>query len=346
MKLNLFVFFMMFVLFSSCNEQINISSNVQEEIDSNSIRTETIDKTKSKETKDDTELKVMKNNSDTIKETIEKIETEKLLETEQKEQEELKVKPVINDQQSIKSVKPEPKEISIEKIVTVNNEENKALASPHHIWDELTRNYINSEGKVNYGGFLFDNSKLEHYLDTLKKLHSDLPNWSKNKQLAYWINLYNAVTVKLIVDHYPVSSITELKGGKPWDTPLIELSGNTYTLNVIENEIIRPKFKEPRIHFALNCAAKSCPKIMNKAWTEDNLKKSLTTQIRSFLTDKKQNTLGKEEIIISKIFDWYKADFGTTNEKIIQFINAYSEIEVNESASVIFNEYDWTLNSK
>lgn len=218
-------------------------------------------------------------------------------------------------------------------------------AEIHKTWDDLTRKHISSSGKVNYAGFKSDKAELEKYLKELQSYHADLSSWSKNKQLAYWINVYNAVTVKLIVDNYPVKSITDLHGGKPWDEKLINLGGVSYTLNVIENKIIRPKFNEPRIHFAVNCAAVSCPKILNRAWTEDNIQRYLTQQTKAFIANASQNNLGEDKIVISKIFDWYKADFGTSNENVIKFINKYSDTKVSENAVITYNEYNWSLNN-
>jgi len=261
-------------------------------------------------------------------------------ETSIQEMEEMEIS---NDTVKKESIELEESEQLID---SINSPETKIIAEPHKIWDQLTRKHISSEGKVNYAGFLADKKELMQYLTELKELHPELATWNKNKRLAYWINMYNAVTVQLVVDNYPVASITDLKSGKPWDTELIELSGIAYTLNVIENKIIRPKFNEPRIHFAVNCAAKSCPKIMNKAWTEHNLERALTSQTSAFLENKEQNTLKEDEIIISKIFEWYKADFGSSDEGIIKFINSYSNKNINANAKVSYNEYDWTLNSK
>ena len=126
------------------------------------------------------------------------------------------------------------------------------------LWNGLLRKYVNSSGKVNYKGFKSDKSKLDAYLKELEN-NPIQENWSKAKKMAYWINAYNAFTIKLIVDNYPISSITKLHGGKPWDVKWIKLGGQTYSLNNIENDILRPKYKDARIHFAVNCAAKSCP---------------------------------------------------------------------------------------
>lgn len=213
----------------------------------------------------------------------------------------------------------------------------------HQAFDELLRKYVTSNGNVNYKGFKTEITKLNSYIKELDKQYANYNSWSKNKQLAFWINVYNAHTIKLITDNYPVSSITKIKGGKPWDYKFIKLGDKTYTLNEVENEIIRPKFKEPRIHFAVNCAAKSCPKLMNKAWTEDNLNSSLTTQTKAFLANSTENQLSAKQVKLSKIFEWYNVDF-TDNGSLISFINKYSSTTVSDNAKVLYNEYNWELN--
>lgn len=213
----------------------------------------------------------------------------------------------------------------------------------HQTFDDLLKKHVTSSGKVNYKGIKGEVSKLDAYIKELNTQYPNLNSWSKNKQLAFWINVYNAHTIKLIVDNYPVASITKLKGGKPWDYKFIKLGDKTYTLNEVENDIIRPKYNEPRIHFAVNCAAKSCPKLMNKAWTEDNLNSALTTQTKAFLANTTENTLGANEIKISKIFDWYNADF-IKSGSLISFIKKFSAATINDNAKVTYNEYNWDLN--
>lgn len=218
-------------------------------------------------------------------------------------------------------------------------------AEIHKPWDDLLKKHISSSGKVNYEGFVKDKDELLKYIKELQSFHKDVSSWGKNKRLAYWINIYNAVTVKLITDNYPLKSIQDLNGGKAWDLKLIDLGGVSYTLNVIENKIIRPKYNEPRIHFAVNCAAKSCPKIMNRAWTEDNIQRYLEKQTKSFVANTTENKISANKVELSKIFDWYKVDFGGDNTKLIEFINKYSDVKVNEKATVTFKEYDWELNN-
>jgi len=214
------------------------------------------------------------------------------------------------------------------------------FAQPNHdAWNTLLQKYVTTSGKVNYKMLKADQTALNAYLNTLAA-ETPQTTWSRADKMAYWINAYNAFTVKLITDHYPLTKITNLDSGKPWDVKRIELGGKKYSLNQIENEIIRPQFKDPRIHFALNCAAKSCPPLYNRAFTAANLEKALTERTRRFLADPNANTLGVERVSVSKIFEWYAADFG----KLPEFLSKYSNVAVQANAAVDYREYDWRLN--
>ena len=219
-------------------------------------------------------------------------------------------------------------------------EDEEVLNTPNHdSWNAILKSNVSSSGKVNYVGMKSKLTEIQSYISTLESL-SDQSTWSRNEKLAYWINLYNAATVKLIVDNYPTSSITNINGGKPWDKKVVTISGKSYSLNQIENDIIRPKFKEPRIHFAVNCAAISCPKIMNSAFTADKLSYQLTKQAKAFINGSK-NSISENSIEISKIFEWYAVDFGSS---IIDYLNKYSTTTINSNATTTYNEYNWNLN--
>lgn len=207
--------------------------------------------------------------------------------------------------------------------------------------NSLLSTYVSSSGKVNYAGIKSKASKLKAIL---KEFQDNYPqsNWSNNQKLSYWINAYNIFTIKLIVDNYPTSSITKITD-KPWHKKFIKLNGSTISLDHIENGIIRKKFNEPRIHFALNCASKSCPVLLNAAYTPDNLQSKLTSQTKRFLNDSSKNKFGSNEIFISKIFDWYKADF-TKNGTVIDFINKYRTEQLS-SPTIKYSEYSWDLNN-
>ena len=209
----------------------------------------------------------------------------------------------------------------------------------HGVWNQLLGKHVSSSGKVNYKGFKKDISSLKAYLKILAE-NPIQSNWSRSEKMAYWINAYNAFTVKLIVDNYPISSITKLDGGKPWDKKWIKLGDKTYSLNQIENDILRPQYKDARIHFAVNCAAKSCPPLLNKAWTAKNLESNFERQAKAFINNAQFNKVSAKKIEISKIFEWYAVDFGD----IVQYINKYSTIQAKGNAKVSYLEYDWSLN--
>lgn len=223
--------------------------------------------------------------------------------------------------------------------VPVVKEVVKEVVFSHDAFDQLLRKYVSASGKVNYAGFKKEEAILDTYLEALNK-NAPANGWSKSKKMAYWINAYNAATIKLILKNHPVASITKLHGGKPWDHKWIPLGGKTYTLNNIENDILRPVYKDARIHFAVNCAAKSCPPLLNRAWTEGNLNRYLEKQTKSFVNDPKQNTISADAVEVSKIFEWYAVDF----DNLIDYLNKYSDTKINPNAKISYKEYNWDLN--
>ncbi len=221
--------------------------------------------------------------------------------------------------------------------------ENRQAASigkpTHNQWNELLKKHVSAEGKVDYKGFKKDLPALQSYLDSLAQQPVQ-KDWTRAEKMAYWINAYNAFTVKLILDNYPLSSITKLDNGKTWDVKRIRLGDKTYSLNEIENEILRPQFKDARIHFAVNCAARSCPPLLNRAWTAANLEKNLEQQTKAFINNAKYNQIAADEAQVSKIFEWYAVDFGN----VAEFLNKYSKTKINSGARIKYAEYDWALN--
>ena len=217
---------------------------------------------------------------------------------------------------------------------------NEVLAGPHDAFDVLLRSLVDVKGNVNYKAFKARKSELDAYLNTLSS--TDIKSLSANEALAFWINVYNAFTIKLIIDNYPLSSIIDLDNGKVWDRKWIELDSGVYSLNQIENEIIRPEFKESRIHFAVNCAAKSCPPLLNQAWTADNLEELFEKQTAAFINNNSYNVISSSVCKLSKIFEWYAEDFGD----IRTYINKYSKTKIDSDTEIVYLEYDWSLNGK
>lgn len=234
----------------------------------------------------------------------------------------------------------EKKDQQVGDVVDSNNPKPTAEVGLHDNFDALLKKHVSSSGVVNYQGFKKDEVKLDTYLDALKKTNLE-KSWSQNKELAFWINAYNAYTIKLILKNYPVKSIMDLHNGKPWDVKWIKIDQRTLSLNNIENDIIRPKFNEPRIHFAVNCAAKSCPPLLNKAWTESNLNANLERQTKSFINNSNYNTITSDNVEVSKIFDWYGKDFGDLRA----YLNKYSNTTIPAGTSINFKSYNWDLNN-
>lgn len=213
------------------------------------------------------------------------------------------------------------------------------VAPTHDDWNALLTQNVSSAGKVNYKGFKSSQSKLNTYLDKLKN-NPPVATWSRNEKMAYWINAYNAFTVKKIVDNYPLGSVQELSGGKVWDDKWIKLGDKTYSLNEIENGILRPVYKDARIHFAVNCAAKSCPSLHNRAFTASNLESTLASLTKKFVNNADFNTITSGKVTVSKIFDWYGSDFGDLKA----FLNKYSNTPINADAELGYTDYNWSLN--
>lgn len=224
---------------------------------------------------------------------------------------------------------------------TPKKDTKKASSPSHAAFNGLLGAYVNSSGAVNYSGFKSKENQLGDYLNTLAENPVE-SSWSRNEKLAYWINLYNAATIKLILENYPVNSIQDINGGKPWDKRWIKSGDKTYTLNEIENSVIRPQFNEPLIHFAVNCAAKSCPRLMNQAFTETNVNSLMRTNAKWFINNSKFNDISNSKAEVSKIFDWYGKDFGN----VISYINKNSDKKIDSGVSLTFMEYDWDLNKQ
>ncbi len=209
----------------------------------------------------------------------------------------------------------------------------------HSSWDKLLKKHVDTDGNVNYKNFAKDIEQLENYLNYLAQ---NIPSKiaAKDEQLAYYINLYNAWTVKLIVENYPLKSIKDIKN--PWDQKIIVLEDVYVSLGDIEHEILR-KMKEPRIHFAINCASYSCPKLLNEAFTADQLEKQLQEAAINFINDPKRNRISKNKAEVSQIFNWFKKDF-TVDGPLVSYLNQFAKEPFHNIEKIRYISYDWSLN--
>ncbi|MEQ9009633.1 MAG: DUF547 domain-containing protein, partial [Ekhidna sp.] len=186
----------------------------------------------------------------------------------------------------------------------------------HKPFDDLLQKYVDEKGMVDYKGLKADRTKLKSYL-TMLESNAPEKSWTKDQKLAYWINAYNAFTLELILEHYPVQSIKDLGStikipfvSTAGDIKFINIGDEEYDLNNIEHGIIRKEFDEPRIHFALVCAAVSCPKLQNQAYTPENLDAQLTKAAKEFLANPSKNEFkSANQATLSKLFNWYGGDF-------------------------------------
>lgn len=225
-----------------------------------------------------------------------------------------------------------------EEIVPISNDQICTNAD-HKSWDRLLNSFVDENGNVNYIGFKKESGTLNLYLNQLGSVTVN-ENWSREKKLTYYINLYNAATVKLILDNYPLTSITDIK--KPWDKKWIKYGGEFISLGEIEHKILR-KMNEPRIHFALNCASFSCPKLLNEAYTEDKLDQQLDMAAKEFINDPSRNIISENKVQLSKIFKWYKKDF-ENNGSLISYLNQYLKSSISPDTNIEYIKYNWSLN--
>lgn len=218
----------------------------------------------------------------------------------------------------------------------------KRFISIHQLWDELLEKHVSSKGNVNYKSFKIEHKKLLDYIYVLNlaKSNEAFQSFSKEEELAYWINAYNAMTLDLILRHYPIKSIKDIKN--PWEQRYWKLGEKWYNLDEIEHQVLR-KMDEPRIHFAIVCASYSCPKLQNEAFTSEGLEQQLTKATKEFLNDSERNSISENNIELSKIFKWFSKDF-EQNGSLIDFLNLYSDIKISDKAKKSFKDYNWDLN--
>ena len=232
----------------------------------------------------------------------------------------------------------------------VSDYKSEAKPVSHEVWNELLQKYVADDGLVNYRGFIKDSLRFNEYINILNGAHPNKKNWSREEQLSYWINAYNAYTVQLIIRNYPLESIKDIKDGVPfvntvWDIKFINIEKAKYDLNNIEHGILRPKFKEPRIHFAINCASASCAPLRNEAYTASKLESQLEDATRKFINNPTRNQLGEKKALLSKYFTWFKGDF-TEQLTVIEYINQYAEVKINDDAEIDYLDYNWKLNEQ
>ncbi|MFQ5771138.1 MAG: DUF547 domain-containing protein [bacterium] len=234
------------------------------------------------------------------------------------------------------------------------------LSPDHTLFTQVLSEHV-KEGMVDYRAIKHD-QRFETYIEMLRE--TDPFQIRAEDYLSFWINVYNAFTIKIVCDNYPLESITDLSTGgfiishvikkTVWDKKYVELNGEKYTLNFIEHKIIRP-LGDARIHFALVCAAKSCPPLRSQAYETQSLDAQLNEQGQIFLSEPKKNRFDFEHNIVylSKIFKWYGGDFKTNGQTVLEYISRFLPAEqakylkeTMNNFKIKYTDYDWSLNEK
>ncbi|MCG8611837.1 MAG: DUF547 domain-containing protein [Pseudomonadales bacterium] len=226
----------------------------------------------------------------------------------------------------------------------------------HSAWQQFLDRYIDAKHPSGINSFGYskvskqDKRALKKYLGDMQALNP--LNYNKAEQKAYWINLYNALTVDLILDHYPVESITDLGKGffafGPWDDPIATINKHELTLNNIEHGILRPIWQDKRIHYAVNCASYSCPNLAAKAYTASNTEQLLEQGAKDYINHPRGVRFEDGDLLLSSIYDWYLVDFGDSIPSLLKHLQHYAKPELARQLKSFKGkpdfEYDWQLN--
>ena len=222
----------------------------------------------------------------------------------------------------------------------------------HELFDQVLQEHVDEKGRVNYTKLKANPEKLIAYLDLLA--FADPEALSYNERLTFWINAYNALVIKGVVNHYPITSVRKVKLFNGFFSRLkFHVAGKMRTLNQIEHDIIRTEFVDPRVHFALVCASRSCPPLWNRAYAAETLEERLETATFNFIENPEQVRIdrSKRRVYVSKIFKWYDKDFKEGYDGVTDFLADYlpsEDAEYLESTDVKLHylDYDWTLNDQ
>ena len=243
-----------------------------------------------------------------------------------------------------------------------HNAENREVID-HSAWGIILKKYLVTSqlptessapvgiNLLQYGGVSkIDYDLLKIYLTTLEGI--PISSFSRPEQRAFWINLYNAATVNLILEHYPVESITNISFSffsfGPWDEELLTIEGEELSLNDIEHRILRPIWQDPRIHYALNCASIGCPNLQPLAFTAKNTDSLLETGASEYINHPRGAKTEDKKLWLSKIFEWYQDDYGGNEAGVLIHIQKYAKENLAnslyEDELEIEYHYDWRLN--
>ncbi len=236
------------------------------------------------------------------------------------------------------------------------HEPDSSVTVDHGPWTDFLQRYVsqgpNGVNLVDYQGVTAeDRAILDSYLESLTG--TEATSLSRASQKPFWINLYNALTIQVVLEHYPVESIKDisfgfLSFGGPWKEELVTIEGRELSLNDIEHRILRPLWQDPRIHYAVNCASMGCPNLQRKAFTTENTDDLLNKAAREYVNHPRGVSIEDGGLVVSSIYDWFQEDFGGSDAGVIEHLMQYADPELKRKLQgfedVDDDRYDWTLN--
>jgi hypothetical protein len=237
------------------------------------------------------------------------------------------------------------------------NDASSTIAVDHAPWGRFLAAYVKESpdgiNRVAYGAVTpQDKQALAAYVDALTKV--PVSKLNRNEQRAYWVNLYNALTVKTVLEHYPVESIRKISispglfSSGPWGKKLVNVEGEEIALDDIEHRILRPIWRDPRIHYAVNCASIGCPNLMREPFTAANADQLLEAGARAYVNNPRGAEAGNGRLVVSSIYVWFQDDFGGNDAGVIQHLKRYAGPELQprlaQVSKINDDRYDWGLN--
>jgi len=226
----------------------------------------------------------------------------------------------------------------------------------HTLWSEFLQKFVRADDSGMVGVAYQEVSAADHqglkdYISTLE--NTPISEFARDEQRAFWINLYNATTVNVVLDAWPVDSIRDIKGGflsgGPWKAKRLMIENEEISLNDIEHRILRPIWEDPRLHYALNCASIGCPDLLNSAFTGENSETLLEQAAKTFINHPRAATVTDSKLAVSSIYDWFKEDFGGNDDGVITHLRKYAEPDLSQALESVSkldsHSYDWSINS-
>lgn len=237
------------------------------------------------------------------------------------------------------------------------HDESSTRAVDHDAWGGFLDAYLvegeDGINRVRYGAVTdADRQALDGYIERLSNI--EVTGLNRDQQFALWVNLYNALTVAVVLDHYPVDSIRDIDispgwfSSGPWGKELVTVEGKELSLDDIEHRILRPVWQDPRVHYVVNCAALGCPNLMAEPYRAECLEEQLDRQARAYVNHPRGARFEDDDLVVSTIFDWYQEDFGGTGKGVISHLMEYADPplaeRLGEADRIDGYEYDWVLN--